>query len=175
MKTLRNSPCGLFLGICVIFIFIACQAAQPKAQKQTVTKQTAAAVTTTETIKTDTAKAPVRSFDKIIVYYFHGNARCPTCHAMENLAKSVVETDFAKSIKKGTLEWKTVNVEEPGNEHFNKDYALYTKSVIVSTIKDDKEVSWKNLDRIWQLIHDEPMYKEYIKKEVNACLEGKCL
>jgi hypothetical protein len=66
-------------------------------------------------------------------------------------------------------------VEESGNEHFNNDYKLYTKSVIVSTMKDGKEISWKNLDRIWQIIHDETKYREYIKNEVAACLKGKCL
>jgi len=78
-------------------------------------------------------------------------------------------------LSKKNLEWKTVNVEESGNEHFNNDYKLYTKSVIVSTMKDGKEISWKNLDRIWQIIHDETKYREYIKNEVAACLKGKCL
>ena len=118
---------------------------------------------------------PAKENRMLVVYYFHGNARCPTCFKLENFAKSEVEADFSDAIKKGTLEWKTVNVEESGNEHFNNDYKLYTKSVIVSTMKDGKEISWKNLDRIWQIIHDETKYREYIKNEVAACLKGKCL
>ena len=101
--------------------------------------------------------------------------RCHTCYNLENYAKLVVESDFQDAIKNGKLEWKTVNVETAGNEHFSNDYKLYTKSVIVSTVVGGKEVSWKNLDQIWQLIHNEPEYNEYIKREVKACLEGKCL
>jgi hypothetical protein len=112
---------------------------------------------------------------KLIVYYFRYNARCPTCFLLESLAKSEVEADFADAIKKGTLEWKTINVEEKGNEHFNNDYKLYTKSIIVSTRQGDKELSWKNLDQIWQLVHNEQAYREYIRNEVAACLAGKCL
>jgi hypothetical protein len=169
MKSLH----GMFLGILAVSVFVACNAQQPKPQKHATTKQTAAAV------KTDSTKAvaatPIAANNKIVVYYLHGNARCPTCYKLENFAKSVVETDFADPIKNGKLEWKTVNVEDKGNEHYTNDYKLYTKSVIVSTQKDGKEVSWKNLDRIWQLIGDQTQYMDYIRKEVRACLEGKCL
>ncbi len=63
---------------------------------------------------------PEAANTKIVVYYFHGNARCPTCYKLENFAKSVVETDFANAIKDGKLEWKTVNVEEPGQRALYK-------------------------------------------------------
>ena len=112
---------------------------------------------------------------KIVVLYFHGNARCPTCFKLENFAKSEIEVNFADAIKSGKLVWKTINVEEKGNEHFSDDYKLYTKSVIVSVSKDNKETSWKNLDKIWQLVHNEAKYREYIRSELKACIEGKCL
>jgi hypothetical protein len=101
--------------------------------------------------------------------------RCPTCYKLEGYAKSVVELDFADAIKKGQMEWKTVNVDDKGNEHYNDDYKLYSKSVIVSTVKDGKESSWKNLDKIWELVHEEGKYREYIRNEVKACFDGKCL
>jgi hypothetical protein len=163
MKLSIKSSNSLVLGLFTIFCFISCQAGQPKVQKQSVVKQA------------DSTKAPASTIDKIVVYYFHGNARCPTCFKLESFAKSEIESNFADAIKKGTLEWKAVNVETAGNEHFDKDYKLYTKSVIVSTIQDGKELSWKNLDKIWQLVYDENNYREYIKKEVAACLAGKCL
>lgn len=149
---------------------IGCQAAKPEAQKQAALKESAPA-----TAKADSSQTKVNAEQKLIVYYFHGNMRCPTCYKLENYAKSVVETDFADQIRKGKIEWKTVNVEEPGDEHFTNDYKLYTKSVIVSVQKDGKESSWKNLDRIWTLVGDQTQYQDYIRKEVKACLEGKCL
>jgi hypothetical protein len=155
----------------LLAISISCQAGQPKKeQTQPVEKQTSAIST-----KTDGTKSPIGSNIKITVYYFHGNVRCPTCYKLENFAKSEVETDFAEAIKNEKLEWKTINVEEKGNEHFADDYKLYTKSVIVSTAQDGKELSWKNLDKIWQLVQDEKSYRNYIAKEVKACFEGKCL
>ena len=175
MKPRNKLLYSFFLGIFIVSIFVACQAGQSKAQKQAVTKQTATVIVKNDTTKADTGNVPARLNGKIVVYYFHGNMRCPTCYNLENYAKSEVESDFADAIKSGELEWKTVNVETAGNEHFNDDYKLYTKSVIVSTLKDGKEVSWKNLDQIWPLAHNETGYREYIKREVKACLTGKCL
>ncbi len=175
MKTSMKSACSLISGLSLIFCFISCQAKQPESQKQPVVQKAAPVTSPAAAVKTDTVKVPVSTNNKLIVYYFHGNMRCPTCHMLETFTKSEVETSFADAIKSGKLEWKTVNVEEKGNEHFNDDYKLYTKSVIVSTVKDGKELSWKNLDKIWQLVHEEGKYRDYIKTEVKACLEGKCL
>jgi hypothetical protein len=175
MKSQNKYLYNLLLGIFIVSVFVVCQAAQPKSQKPADSQQKAAVAEKTDTIKADTGKAPITKGRKIVVYYFHGNMRCHTCYNLENLAKSEVESDFASAIKKGKLEWQTINVETAGNEHFSNDYKLYTKSVIVSTIVDGKEVSWKNLDQIWQLVHNKTEYREYIKREVEACFKGKCL
>ncbi len=142
---------------------MSCQAGQPKSQNQSGAKEPAV------------SEPAAGTKDKLVVCYFHGNARCPTCYKLENFAKSAVESDFADQIRNGKIEWKTINVEDAGNEHFTNDYKLYTKSVIISIQKDGKEVSWKNLDRIWQLVGDQDKYTAYIDNEVRACLEGKCL
>lgn len=175
MKTPGNSLCGLVLGLFIISVFMSCQAGQPKTAKTPPAKQAPVAASETAPAKPAAAKAEAGAQNKLVVYYFHSNARCPTCFKLESYAKSEVESDFAGAIKKGKLEWKTINVEEKGNEHFGDDYNLYTKSVIVSIVKDGKQESWKNLDQIWQLVHEEDKYREYIKNEVKACLEGKCL
>ena len=161
---------ALIATLSFVLAHAACQSVPPKTAKQQAV-QTAPAVPAL----IDSAKKQPKTAEKLIVYYFHGNARCPTCFKLESLAKSEVETDFVDAIKNGTIEWKTVNVEEKGNEHFTDDYKLYTKSVIISTLNNGKESSWKNLDQIWQLIHDEGTYRAYIRNEVTACLAGKCL
>ena len=155
-----------------------CQAKEPRSQKQSSDKPAVAAAVQPQKQpqkKNDSLKTVATANEKLIVYYFHGNMRCPTCYKLESYAKSVVENDFSSAIKNGKLEWKTVNVEDKGNEHFANDYKLYTKSVIVSTQKDGKESSWKNLDQIWTLVGDQTKYMEYIHNEVKACLDGKCL
>ena len=66
--------------------------------------------------------------------------------------------------------WKTVNVEEKGNEHFIKDYQLFSKAVVVVDMKDGKQVQWKNLKDIWQLVGKKDTFTRYIQDEVQSYL-----
>ena len=59
---------------------------------------------------------------QIVVYYFHGDVRCPTCHKLESYAKEALDTYFAKDIADGKIKWMPTNVDTAGNEHFVKDY-----------------------------------------------------
>ena len=107
---------------------------------------------------------------QVIVYYFHGKFRCPTCKKIEKLTREAVSESFAQEMGSGAMQMKVINVEEPENSHFTKDYQLFTKSVVVSDIVDGKEKQWKNLQKVWELVHDEKAFKEYIRSEVNAYL-----
>jgi len=110
---------------------------------------------------------------KVIVFYFYGNVRCYTCKRIERLTKEAVKEGFGEEMKNGVVEMKAVNVQEPRNNHFIKDYRLYTKSVIVSDLKQGKEERWKNLQRVWELVRNDEAFKKYVQKEVKEYLEGK--
>ncbi len=82
---------------------------------------------------------------KVVAYYFHGDFRCPTCYRLEQYSKEAIDTHFKDAVSSGKLEFKAVNVEDRDNRHFIDDYQLYTKSLILSLIKDGKEVKHKNV------------------------------
>jgi len=103
---------------------------------------------------------------KVIAYYFHGTFRCSTCTAMEKYSREAVEMNFKEALAKGELEFKEINVEERGNEHFVNDYQLYTKTLILSLVKDGKEIKSKNLDKIWQLARNKEKFIEYVAGEI---------
>ena len=107
---------------------------------------------------------------KLIVYYFHTNFRCHSCITIEKLTRQAVTSGFASQLNSGRIEFKEVNVEDAGNEHFTDDYKLYTKSVILSDVKNGQEASWKNLDKVWKLLRDEQKFIDYIQTEVNTLL-----
>ena len=108
---------------------------------------------------------------KIIVFYFHGNVRCRTCNLIEKLTKEAVKEGFVDEIKKGLIQVKVVNVQNPENSHYISNYSLYTKTVIVSDTIGGKEQRWKNLQRIWELTYDDAAFKEYIQKEIREYLK----
>ena len=80
-------------------------------------------------------------------------------------------TRFAGPIAEKRVVWRTLNVDEPENNHFVKDYGLYTKSVVVSEVQDGREVRWKNLDQVWKLLGDPAAFQGYVEREVQAFLE----
>jgi hypothetical protein len=109
---------------------------------------------------------------KIIVYYFHTTGRCPTCLKMEKYTDDALKLYFPNELKSGKIEFKVLDVEQSVNEHFIKDYGLYTKSVVLSEMKAGKEIRWKNLDQIWMKVRDKNTYLFYIKQEVEGFLKG---
>ncbi len=108
---------------------------------------------------------------KIIAYYFHGTFRCPTCTNMEKYSREAIDTNFKGFLDSGRLEFMVVNIEDKGNEHFAKDYQLYTKSLVLSLVKDGKEVKSKNLDKIWEYSRDKKKFIEYVTGELNEFMK----
>ena len=107
----------------------------------------------------------------IYVTYFRATARCLSCLKIEDLTDGTMTTRFAGPIADKRVIWRTLNLDEPENNHFVKDYGLYTKSVVVSEVRNGREVRWKNLDQVWQLLGDPPAFQGYVEREVQAFLE----
>ena len=107
----------------------------------------------------------------VIAYYFHGTMRCPTCHKLEQYSKEAIETNFKDALVSGKLEFKVINVEDKGNEHYGNDYQLYTKSLILSLVKDGKEIKWKNMDKIWEYVENKQRFIDYVKSGVADLLK----
>ena len=111
------------------------------------------------------------SDNKVIAYYFHGNFRCVTCQKLEQYSREAIEANFKEALASGKLEFKAINVEGKGNEHYVKDYQLYSKSLVFSLIKDGKEIKSKNLDKIWELARNKQKFIEYATGEMNAFMK----
>ena len=107
----------------------------------------------------------------LVATYFHNTFRCATCMHIEEYSAKAIKTNFADELKNGTLVWRVINLDEPENNHFNEDYKLYTKSLIISEINDGKEVRWKNLEKIWTHVRDEEKFEQYVKSEIQDWLK----
>ena len=108
---------------------------------------------------------------KVIAYYFHGTFRCYTCTNMEKYSREAIETNFKDALASGNLEFKAVNVEDRGNEHFVNDYQIYTKTLILSLVKDGKEIKYKNLDKIWEYVRNKEKFIGYVTDEIKSFMK----
>ncbi len=109
----------------------------------------------------------------VIATYFHTTFRCASCHKIQNFTEEALQKGFPEELASGKLKYRVVNIEEPGNEHYVQDYGLYTKSVVLSLQKDGKEVAFKNLDKVWQLLNDKDKFVSYIEGETKFFLDSK--
>ena len=110
---------------------------------------------------------------KVVMYYFHGNARCKTCLTIEMYALEAIETGFPESLRDGTLEFLPVNLEIEGNEHFIDDFQLSARTVVIERITDGKRGDYVNLHRVWELVGDKEAYIRYVQDEMEKFMNGE--
>ena len=110
---------------------------------------------------------------RIIAYYFHTTQRCVSCRKLEAFTTEAIQTGFPEELKDGRLVFRAVNVEEKGNEHFVKEYQIYTKSVVLVDERSGKQVAWKNLPKIWELLVDRTKFMRYVQAETRGYLMGR--
>lgn len=122
------------------------------------------------TVEAPTLVTPGVRPHRVVAYYFHTTSRCASCRAIEANSREAIESAFAAEIKDGRLLWKVVNVEVKGNEHFVKDYALYTKSLVLVNEVRGKPAEWRNLEKVWQLLQDKPKFLRYVQDATRGYL-----
>jgi len=129
--------------------------------------------TTVMTPANTTATTPnqAAALDEAIVklYYFHGNMRCKKCMLFEEYSTELVKSEFADTLKSGALVFQVINVDEPANAHFNEDFELSTRSLVI--VRADG--SWKNLEEIWDKVGEKTDFLAYVRTELKSAMEKK--
>jgi hypothetical protein len=114
---------------------------------------------------------PAAVSPKVVAYYFHTTYRCSSCKKIEAYSREAIESGFAKDLKEGKLQWCVVNVDDRANRHFAQDYQLFSKSLVLVKMKDGKQVEWKNLIKVWQLLGNREDFLRYVQAELRSYLE----
>ena len=114
----------------------------------------------------EATKAPAEK--EIRVYYFHRTARCPGCLKIESLAQETVQTSFPIELENGMVTWHSVNVDDDRDAHFVDEYDLSTQSVVIAEYSGNKQLRWKNLDKVWELLDADVEFSQYVESEIRA-------
>lgn len=107
----------------------------------------------------------------VVVYYLHSNTRCPTCRTIEAYAQEAVQSGFADELKAGKVQWQVVNYEEPGNEHFAKDYEVVAPNVVLVKRSGGKQVAWKGLPEVWEHVDDKAAFIRFVQGNLREFLQ----
>ena len=162
-KTIVTGALLAFVGVSVAFVVVK-EIVDRKRQQESTGPVGGAA-------QDADADAATTGPQKVIAYYFYGNVRCDNCRKIEAYTGEAILTGFAEALDAGRLEWRRVNVDEPENKHFVKDYELVTRAVVVVDTRGGRQVRWKDLDQVWQMLDQKAVFLQYIRDEVRAYLE----
>jgi hypothetical protein len=114
-------------------------------------------------VQTD-AGVPAAEADRLVVYYFHATIRCVTCNTIERIAHETLESEFAAQLADGSIQWRLENFHE--NEPLAERYGVATSTVVLVRLQGEREVDFRRLDRVWELVHQPAAFAEYIAQEV---------
>ena len=77
-----------------------------------------------------------------------------TCNTIEQLARETAE-------KYKNVKFISVNVEEPQNEHFVRDFQLVSRSVVM-----ERTGKFERFDRVWELVRRPEDFKKYLDEGI---------
>lgn len=96
---------------------------------------------------------------KVIVYYFHGEQRCATCNAVEEVTKSTIEEYFADN---EDVAFVVVDFSKDENEELANKYEIAFSSLIIVSgddvidLTDDAFANARsNPDELEEMINDQ--------------------
>ena len=81
---------------------------------------------------------------KIEVYYFHFTRRCPTCVAVESESKKDLSILYPEQFKKGMITFKSINLDEKGNEAIAKTCQASAKVFWLLAVKKEQTLLQKD-------------------------------
>jgi hypothetical protein len=108
---------------------------------------------------------------RLVANYFHATQRCVTCSTIEEYAFETLNTYFSQQIEAEILELRSVDIEQPENAHYIRDYELEYQSLVLVLYRGEKQEAWKNLAEVWQLVHEKEKFFLYVKSETDAMLQ----
>jgi hypothetical protein len=106
----------------------------------------------------------------LVVYYFHSNARCPTCLAVESGTKATLDADFAPQMARGEIVMKMLNYEKASGEVLASKFKVGSPVVVLVKMKDDKITEWKTLGKVMALAGDRAAFSAYVREGIQSFL-----
>jgi hypothetical protein len=122
-------------------------------------------VTAARRATTDTA--PLRP-DALLVYYFRADVRCAACRTLEACSHDVVSERFSAEAADGRIEWRAIDYQSPGNEHWLADYRLLTGGVVLVQFRDGRPQRWTALTETWNMTGDRAGLSNYLEDRIRA-------
>ena len=108
--------------------------------------------------------------NQVVMTYFISGTRCESCKKIEDLASLTAKRDFPSELASGKLVFRVIDTGEPANHHYEADYKLASKTVVLSHRVDGRETEWTAMDKVWDLLDDPDGYRAYLSGTIRTYL-----
>jgi len=115
-------------------------------------------------------KTTITAADKVEVYYFHFTRRCVTCQAVEDESKKAVELLYPDQVKKGTVTFKAINLDDESSKPVAERFKVSGQSLLI--ISGEARIDLTSEGFMYARSNPDKL-KEEIKKAIDPLLTGK--
>ncbi len=106
------------------------------------------------------AQSPVK-VHRLFVYFFHASQQNESFTRLEEMTRTVIETKYAQALSKGRIIFSRVNLEDPANVHFVRDFQVKSPVVVLQ-----KGARFERLDSAPNLMDDPDRLSGYIVQSI---------
>lgn len=117
-------------------------------------------------------KTTVKSKPKVKVYYFHPDDRCPIDQAIEANTTKVMQTDFSKEIREGTIFFQVINTDDKSAAATVSKFDINAQALYVIKIEKGKEFQKDLTNFAFDYGQSNPgKFKARLKEEISDALK----
>ena len=128
-------------------------------------------LTGTEALQAQTKPASTGK-PKAELYYFHPSERCPIDQSIEEITRKLMQTDFGKQIKEGTLKFQVINTDDPANAKTVNRFIINAQALFLVTFPGGKEKQNDMTEFAFSTAHSNPgKFKSVLKQDVLDALK----
>ncbi len=109
---------------------------------------------------------------KLEIYYFHPDERCPIDQSIEETTRKMMQTDFSKEIKDGTIRFRVLNTDDKANAKIIGKFEMNAQALYLVTVVKGKEVKKDLTEFAFSNSQSNPMkFKAGLKEEIQRALK----
>ena len=113
-----------------------------------------------------------KSNTKLEIYYFHPNERCPIDQSIEETTRKMMQTDFAKEIKDGTIKFHVLNTDDKSNANVVGKFEMNAQALYLVTFVKGREVKNDLTEFAFSNCQSNPgKFKSGLKEEILQALK----
>jgi hypothetical protein len=111
--------------------------------------------------------APGKNNIKAEVYYFHPTERCPIDQSIEETTRKMMQTDFAKEIKDGTIRFQVLNTDDKANAKIVGKFEMNSQALYLVSFVRGKEIKQDLTEFAFSTCQSNPgKFKAGLKNEI---------